>query len=133
MKPNSGVGGNFEDGLKVRKEVLGDVHVEKSMAQVSEFSRPIQEWVTACGWGAVWTRPNLDRRTRSLLNLAMLTALNRMHEFSVHVRGAIQNGCTEREIQETLLQAALYCGAPAALESFRTAETVMNEMRDDTK
>ncbi|PRZ42323.1 4-carboxymuconolactone decarboxylase [Antricoccus suffuscus] len=129
MSEDSTTEGNFDAGLEVRKEVLGAAHVERSMANVSEFSRPIQEWVTACGWGTAWARPGLDRRTRSLLNLGMLTALNRMHEFSVHVRGAVRNGCTESEIQEALLQAALYCGAPAALESFRTAEAVLKEIQ----
>jgi 4-carboxymuconolactone decarboxylase len=119
----------FEAGLAVRREVLGAEHVDRSLEQVTEFSRPVQEWVTECGWGAVWTRPGLDRRTRSLLNLVMLTALNRMHEFSVHVRGAVTNGCTDDEIKEALLQAALYCGAPAALESFRVAERVLGEVR----
>lgn len=120
----------FQRGLRVRRDVLGAEHVDRSLAQVSDFSRPVQEFVTAFCWGSVWDRPNLDRRTRSLLNLAMLTALNRMHEFAVHVRGAVNNGCTEEEIQEVLLQAAVYCGAPAALESFRVAERVLDEMRE---
>lgn len=119
----------FEDGLQVRREVLGAEHVDRSLAQVTDFSRPVQEWVTESGWGAVWTRPGLDRRTRSLLNLVMLTALGRMHEFAVHIRGAVTNGCTDEEIQEALLQAGLYCGAPAALESFRVAEQVLGELR----
>lgn len=121
----------FERGLQVRKEVLGAAHVDRSMAQVSEFSRPVQELVTEACWGDVWTRPGIDRKTRSLLNLAMLTALNRMHEFAVHVRGAVNNGCTEEEIQEVLLQTAVYCGAPAALESFRVAEKTLREVRGD--
>ena len=123
-------GESWQEGLRVRKEVLGAEHVERSLAGVSDFSRPVQEFVTSSCWGEVWTRPGLDRRTRSLLNLAMLTALNRMHEFAVHVRGAVTNGCTEEEIQETLLQTAAYCGAPAALESFRVAERVLGELRD---
>lgn len=131
MTTGSQHSGAFEAGLRVRKEVLGAEHVDRSLAQVTEFSRPVQEWVTECGWGAVWTRPGLDRRTRSLLNLVMLTALNRMHEFSVHVRGAVTNGCTDEEIKEALLQAALYCGAPASLESFRIAERVLAEVRSD--
>ena len=98
---------------------------------MTEFSRPIQELVTEYCWGEVWTRPGLDRKTRSLLNLAMLTALNRMHELAVHVRGAVTNGATEEEIQEALLQAAIYCGVPAALESFRVAEQVLKEVRGD--
>lgn len=123
--------GPFERGLRVRRDVLGAQHVDRSLAQVSDFSRPVQEFVTEFCWGAVWDRPQLDRRTRSLLNLAMLTALNRMHEFAVHVRGAINNGCTEEEIREVLLQTAAYCGAPAALESFRVAERVLDELRSE--
>jgi 4-carboxymuconolactone decarboxylase len=124
------VGGreSYQRGLRVRREVLGDAHVDRSLAAVSEFARPVQELVTATCWGEVWTRPGLDRRTRSLLNLVMLTALNRDHELAVHVRGAVTNGCTVTEIQEALLQTAVYCGAPAALESFRVAERVLNEL-----
>jgi 4-carboxymuconolactone decarboxylase len=121
----------FSDGLAVRKEVLGPEHVERALAEVSEFSRPIQEWVTQACWGDVWARPGLDRRTRSLLNLAMLTALNRMQEFAVHVRGAVRNGCTRDEIQETLLHVAPYCGAPAALECFRIADRVLQDLDAD--
>jgi 4-carboxymuconolactone decarboxylase len=113
------------DGMQVRREVLGAEHVDRSWAEVSDFGRPLQEWVTRACWGDVWSRPDLDRRTRSLLNLAMLTALNRSHELRLHVAGAIRNGCTVIEIQETLLHAAPYCGAPAALESFRVAEEVL--------
>ncbi|GGP00539.1 4-carboxymuconolactone decarboxylase [Nonomuraea glycinis] len=109
--------------------MLGAAHVERSLAAVTEFSRPVQELVTEYCWGAVWTREGLDRRTRSLLNLVMLTALNRGHELAVHVRGAITNGVTEAEIQEALLQAAVYVGVPAALESFRIAERTLGELR----
>jgi 4-carboxymuconolactone decarboxylase len=119
----------LERGDRVRREVLGDAHVDRSMTQATEFTRVLQEYVTASCWGDVWSRPGLDRRTRSLLNLAMLTALNRPQEFSVHVRGALRNGCTVAEIQETLLQTMPYCGAPAALESFRLAERVIEEVR----
>ncbi len=118
----------YELGLAVRKEVLGEAHVERSLAAVSDFSRPIQEFVTSACRGDIWGRPGLDRRTRSLLNLVMLTALGRNHELGVHVRGAITNGCTEQEIQEALLQAAIYCGVPAALESFRVAVKVLGEL-----
>ena len=118
----------YEAGLAVRKAVLGEAHVERSLAAVSDFSRPVQEFVTRACWGDVWGRPGLDRRTRSLLNLVMLTALNRSHELAVHVRGAVTNGVTEEEIQEALLQAAIYCGVPAALESFRVAERVLTEI-----
>jgi len=119
----------YEEGLATRKEVLGATHVERSLGQVSEFSRPIQELVTEYCWGAVWTREGLDRRSRSLINLAMLTALNRSHELGVHVRGAINNGVSEQEIQEVLMQTAIYVGVPAALESFRVAEKVLNDLK----
>jgi len=124
-------GDTYEAGLETRKAVLGTEHVERSLAQVTEFSRPIQELVTEYCWGAVWNRPGLDRRTRSLLNLAMLTALNRNHELGVHVKGALTNGVTVEEIQEALLQAAIYVGVPAALESFRVAERVIGEVTGD--
>jgi len=119
---------SYQRGLKIRREVVGDAHVDRSLAAASEFARPLQEYVTATAWGQIWSRPGLDRRTRSLLTLAMLTALNRNHELAVHVRGAVTNGCTVSEIQEALLQTAVYCGAPAALESFRVAERVLNEL-----
>lgn len=124
---NDGIAGTgtadarYERGLAIRREVLGEAHVNRSLAGVSDFSRPAQEYVTRTAWGDIWSRPGLDRRTRRLLNLAMLTALNRNHELGVHVRGAVTNGCSEVEIQEVLLQAAVYCGAPVALESFRVA------------
>lgn len=120
----------MDRGLAARRESLGHSYVENSLAAATDFSRPIQVYVTETCWGDIWSRPGLDRRTRSLVNLAMLTALNRMHEFAVHVRGARRNGCTEEEIQEVLLQTAAYCGAPAALESFRVAEKVLLEMRE---
>jgi 4-carboxymuconolactone decarboxylase len=120
---------SFDAGMKVRREVLGDAHVDKSLSQVSEFARPIQELVTEYCWGEVWSRDGLPRATRSLINIAMLTALNRGHELGVHVRGAINNGVTEAEIQEVLLQTAIYVGVPASLESFRIAEKVLNEMK----
>lgn len=124
---------SFRRGLEVRRQVLGDRHVERALSQGNGFSEPIQRLVTEHCWGDIWTREGLDRRTRSLLNLAMLTALNRMHEFAVHVRGAVRNGCTEQEIQECLLQASVYCGAPAALESFRVAESVLAEMTESER
>ena len=125
------VNADFEAGMQVRRDVLGAEHVERSMANASEFAMPMQELVTEFCWGRVWTRPGLDRRTRSLLNLGLLTALNRMHEFGVHVRGAVNNGCTIDEIREVLLQTAVYCGVPAALESFRVAERVLAELAAD--
>ena len=116
-------------GTALRREVLGDDHVDRSLAGATEFTRPVQEFVTEICWADIWGRPDLDRRTRSLVNLAMMTALNRMHEFSVHVRGAVRNGCTEAEIREVLLQTAVYCGAPAALESFRVAAKALADMK----
>ena len=120
--------GRYARGLATRREVLGDEHVDRSLRNATEFSSAAQELVTEYCWGAVWNRPGLDRRTRSLLNLAMLTALGRMHEFRAHVRGAVNNGCTTEEIRETLLQATVYCGAPAGLESFREAQSVLDEL-----
>lgn len=121
----------WERGIAVRREVLGAGHVDRA-TQVSAFSTPLQELVTKVCWGDIWSRPGLDRRTRSLLNLAMLTALNRSHELAVHVRGAINNGCSPEEIQEALLQTAVYCGMPAGLESFRVAERTLNEISDES-
>jgi 4-carboxymuconolactone decarboxylase len=118
----------YEQGLAVRREVLGAEHVDRSLAQASDFARPMQELVTEYCWGAVWGRPGLDRRSRSILNLGMLTALNRMHELGVHVRGALTNGVTRDEIREVLLQAAIYVGVPAALDATRVAERVFAEL-----
>jgi 4-carboxymuconolactone decarboxylase len=123
----------LERGLELRREVLGNGYVDNALAAATEFTRPIQEYVTETCWGDVWSRPGLDRRTRSLVNLAMLTALNRMTEFGAHVRGAWRNGCTEQEIQEVLLQTAAYCGAPAALEAFRMAEKVLSELKAEVR
>jgi 4-carboxymuconolactone decarboxylase len=120
--------GRLARGLATRREVLGDEHVDRSLGSATEFTAIAQDFVTEYCWGDVWTRPGLDRRTRSLINLGMLTALNRMHEFRVHVRGAVNNGCTVEEIRETLLQAIVYCGAPAGLESFRQAQEVLDEI-----
>jgi 4-carboxymuconolactone decarboxylase len=121
----------YERGRAVRGEVLGAEHVERSLAGASEFARPMQELVTEYCWGVVWSRPGLGRRERSLVNIGMLTALNRSHELGVHVRGALTNGCTVSEIQETLLQAAIYCGVPAAMEAFRVAEEVIGHVEDE--
>ncbi|MGA8570959.1 MAG: 4-carboxymuconolactone decarboxylase [Desulfobaccales bacterium] len=117
----------FEAGLKVRREVLGAEYVEAAISQADDFSRPLQELVTEYCWGAVWTRPGLSRKTRSLINLAMLTALNRPHEVELHLRGATNNGCTKEEIMEVLLQTAIYCGVPAAVDSFRLARKVFSD------
>jgi 4-carboxymuconolactone decarboxylase len=108
--------------------VLGAEYVDRSIANIDEFNKPFQKLVTEWCWGEVWTRPGLDKKTRSMLNLAMLTALNRPNEVRLHVRGAINNGVTKAEIQEVLLQTCIYCGVPAALESFRIASEVIKEM-----
>lgn len=117
----------YDKGLQIRREVLGAEHVERSLANASEFARPMQELVTELAWGTVWASDGLERKTRSLINIAMLSALNRSHELGVHVRGALANGVTVKEIQEVLLQVAVYVGAPAALESVRIAENVLRE------
>lgn len=122
----------YELGMTMRKRVLGEAHVARSLASASEFTRPIQEFVTRACWGDIWGRPGLDLRTRSLLNLAILTALGRNHELGVHVKGAVNNGCSAQEIQETLLQTAIYCGVPAALESFRVAERALDEIATES-
>lgn len=118
----------FEQGLKTRREVLGAEYVDNSIKNADEFNMPMQELVTQYCWGDVWNRPGLDRRTRSFLNLAMITALNRPHELKLHVRGAINNGLTKDEVKEVFLQAAIYCGVPAAIDSFRVAKETFKEM-----
>jgi 4-carboxymuconolactone decarboxylase len=118
----------LDQGLAIRKEVLGAEHVERSLAGADDFSRPYQDLITEYCWGAVWGRPGLSRKTRSLLNLAMLTALNREEEFKLHVRAAFRNGVTREEIREVLLQTAIYCGVPAANSAFRQAREVFTQM-----
>lgn len=118
----------YEEGLAVRRAVLGDEYVDKAMANADAFTRPLQEFVTEWCWGGVWTRPGLPRKTRSLLNLAMLTALNRPHEIKAHVRGALNNGVTRDEIVEVFLQAGVYAGVPAAVDAFRSAKEVFDEL-----
>ncbi len=117
----------FEKGLTVRKEVLGAKHVEASFAKADEFSMPLMEFVTRYCWGEIWSREGLPRKTRSLLNVAMLAALNRPHELRTHVRGALNNGCTKEEIREVLLQITVYCGVPAGVEAFRVAREAFAE------
>jgi len=117
----------FAKGLATRREVLGAEYVDKSIQSADDFNRPMQELVTQYCWGDVWNRPGLDRRTRSMLNLAMLSALNRPHELKLHVRGALRNGVTKDEIKEVLLQVAIYCGVPAAIDGFRTAREALKE------
>jgi 4-carboxymuconolactone decarboxylase len=117
----------FDKGLKVRKEVLGAEYVEAALSSADDFNRPFQELVTEYAWGAVWGREGLPRKTRSMLNLAMLTALNRPQELKLHVRAAIRNGCTKEEIREILMHAAIYAGVPAAVDAFRVAREVIAE------
>lgn len=118
----------FEKGLRIRREVLGAQYVDKSLSEADDFSRPLQELVTEYCWGTIWSRPGLSRKMRSLINLAMLTALNRPHEVRIHLKGALNNGCSREEIMEVLLQAAVYCGIPAAVDSFRLARQVFTEL-----
>src|SRR6204780_3702719 len=118
----------FEKGLKIRREVLGAEYVDKAMSTADDFNRPLQELVTTYCWGECWGRPGLDRKTRSMLNLAMISALNRPHEIKAHVKGAINNGLTKNDIQEVFLQVAIYCGVPAAVDSFRLAREVFQEL-----
>ena len=118
----------FDQGLNTRRAVLGAEYVDAAIANADDFNRPLQELVTQYCWGDVWNRPGLDLRTRSMLNLAMLTALNRPHELKLHVKGALNNGVTKEEIREVLLQTAIYCGVPAAVDSFRNAREVFEEL-----
>jgi 4-carboxymuconolactone decarboxylase len=117
----------YDAGLKTRREVLGADYVDKSTASQDEFNRPLQELLNTYCWNDVWNRPGLPRKTRSMLNLAMLSALNKPHELRLHLNGALNNGLTKQEIQEVFLQVAIYCGVPAAVESFRIAREVFKE------
>ena len=117
----------FDRGLKLRRDVLGAEYVDKSMKSSNDFMMAFQRITTEWCWGYAWSRPGLDRKTRSMLNLAMLTALNRTPEVKLHVRGAVNNGCTPEEIREVLLLVALYCGIPAANEAHRAAIDVLRE------
>lgn len=117
----------FEKGLQTRREVLGAEYVDNAIANMDDFTRPLQELVTQYCWGEIWGRPGLDRKTRSIINLAMITALNRPHELKLHVRGALNNGLTKDEIREVLLHTAIYCGLPAAIDAFRVAREVFKE------
>lgn len=117
----------FAKGLKNRQEVLGAEHVQKSLDGATDFTADMQKLVTEWCWGELWSRPGLDRRTRSVINLSMLSALNRPHEVRLHVRGALNNGLSKDEIKEILLQVAIYCGVPAALDSMKVAAEVIAE------
>jgi len=117
----------FERGLVTRRAVLGEAYVDKALEQADDFSWPMQQLTTEYCWDEIWNRPGLDRRSRSLLNLGMIAALNRPHELKIHVGGALNNGLTKEEIREAILQIAVYCGMPAALDSFRIAREVFVE------
>jgi 4-carboxymuconolactone decarboxylase len=117
----------FDQGLAIRREVLGAQYVDAQLKAADDFSRPFQEFITEYCWGAVWGRPGLPKQTRSIINLAMLTALNRQNELKIHVKGALGNGVTKDEIMEVLIQTAVYCGVPAAVEAFRTAREAFKE------
>jgi 4-carboxymuconolactone decarboxylase len=118
-----------DKGLTVRRAVLGDAHVERAMTRKNAFNAEFQELITRYAWGEIWTRPGLPRHTRSLITIAMLVALNRTEEYRLHVRAAFNNGVTEDEIKEVLLQCAIYCGVPAANSAFHMAEEVFAQMR----
>ena len=118
----------YERGLQIRKDVLGVDYVENSLKTADDFNRPMQELSTEYCWGYVWGREGLPRKTRSMLNLAMISALNRPHELKMHVKGALVNGVTRDEIREVLMQVAIYCGVPAGVDSFRIAREAFAEL-----
>ena len=123
----------WDKGLAARKEVLGAEYVERQLKTVDDFGMPMQELVTQSCWGWLWTRPQLPRKMRSLVNLGMLSALNRPNEFKTHVKGALTNGCTREEIREVLLQVAVYCGMPAGVEAFKLAREAMKEYEQEKR
>jgi 4-carboxymuconolactone decarboxylase len=120
----------YDKGLKTRREVLGEEHVNRAQANPSEFNAPFQEFITRYAWGEIWERAGLTRRERSLITLAMLVALNREPEFRMHIRAALNNGVTTEEIREVLIHAGIYCGLPAANAAIQAAEQVINETKD---
>jgi 4-carboxymuconolactone decarboxylase len=123
----------YDEGMKVRRSVLGDAHVDRSIANRNEFNATFQDFITRYAWGEIWTRPGLPRHTRSLLTLAMMVALNREEEFKMHVRAAFNNEVTRAEIEEVLLQSAIYCGLPAANTAFQWAQRVFDEIDSSTR
>ena len=118
----------YEKGLAVRKQVLGDDYVNQALANADEFSQPLQDYVTEHAWGAVWVRDGLSKKQRSMVTLSILVAINRPHELKTHIKGALNNGLTREEIREIFLHAAAYCGAPAAVDAFRTAKELFKEL-----
>ena len=119
-----------ESGEKVRRQVMGDEFVDRALANANDLTQPLQDFINEHCWGAVWDRGGLERKTRSLITIAMLAALKAPQELKGHVRGALRNGCTPSEIQETLLHSSVYCGAPAAQEAFRAAREILDTWRD---
>ncbi len=122
---------SHEQGLKVRREVMGDAFVDRALGNATEFTAPLQEFVNTHAWGGVWTREGLPRKTRSLITLAALTALKCPQELKGHVRGALNNGCTVEEIREALLHCAVYAGVPAAIDAFRAAQEVIDSYQQE--
>lgn len=122
---------NYENGMRVRKSVMGEAHVEKAMSAVTPFTEPLQDWINEHAWGSTWQRGVIDRKTRSLITMAFLIAQKSPNELKGHIRGAINNGATVAEIQEVLLHSLPYCGAPTAQEAYRVAVEVLNELQLD--
>jgi 4-carboxymuconolactone decarboxylase len=118
-----------EEGMKIRRAVLGDAHVDQAMATQNDFTAEFQDLITRYAWGEIWSRPDLDRKTRSLITIAMMVALNRSEELQLHLKAALKNGVTRAEIKEALLQAAIYCGVPAANHAFHLAEQIFSAAR----
>src|SRR5258708_23399486 len=118
----------YDKGLEIRTAVMGKAYVDKALnANTDDFGKPVQDYVTEYAWGAVWGREGLSRKTRSMLNIAMLTTLNRPHELKLHIRAALGNGVTQEEVREILMHVAIYAGVPAAVDAFRTAREVFSE------
>ena len=120
----------YQQGMKVRREVLGDAHVDRSLKKLSDFNEPFQNLITRYAWGEIWSRPGLPRETRSMITIAMMVALNRADELKLHLRAALRIGLTKEQIQEVLLQTAIYCGVPAANSAFHAAEEVFSEVKE---
>ncbi len=123
----------YEQGMKIRRAVLGDEHVDRAVAATTDFNRDFQDYITRNAWGEIWARPGLSRDTRSLLTLAMMIALNRGEELRMHLKAAFNNGVTREQIKEVLLHSAIYCGVPAANSAFKTAAEVFEEMDGKSK
>ena len=127
-RPDRPTSDAFRRGLRTRRDVLGDAYVDKSLDSATDYSFPMQELITEYCWNAIWNRPGLDRRSRSLLNLGMIAALGRKKELKIHIRGALNNGLTRKELREAFMQVAVYCGVPAGLDSFHIAQEVLAEI-----